>query len=322
MSFSEIVGFEAARRLFTNQLSQGQIPHTYLFVGPKGIGKRSLALQMAKSLECESPQGGQACDACLFCRQVEEGTFPDLIQISPESETRQIKIDAIRRLTDSMALTPFQGRWKVGIIEQAHRMTEEALHACLKLLEEPPGRSVLILTAEALHRLPATLVSRCHLVRCAPQGVGQVAQFLQTHEKVEKSLAAMLAVSAGGRLGLALDLSRNGRWKEKNDLLNELLEAHRQNLVEIPLGKASRLEIEEALGWWMAWWRDLLLLRLGADPAWVIHQDRLPELAQSASSMSVETLLQRIERAYWVQGAIEQNASPRIALAVLLSHHV
>lgn len=199
-------------------------------------------------------------------------------------------------------------------------MTEEAGHACLKLLEEPPARSVLILTAEALHRLPATLVSRCYLVRCVPQGVESVAAFLQTGQKIEKDLAEMLAVSSGGRLGRALELYRTGRWKGKNDQLNDLLHAQREGILETPLHQASRLEIEEALGWWTAWWRDLLLLKLGADSAWVIHQDRLPELKKISHLSSTETILQQIERAYWVQGALEQNASPRIALAALLSH--
>lgn len=298
MSFAEILGLETARRLFKNQLSQGLLPHTYLFVGPSGIGKKMLAVELARSLQCES--------------------FPDLIQSEPVSETKQLGIDSIRMLANSMALTPYQGRWKVGIIEDADRMTEESMHACLKLLEEPPEKSVIILIAQAAHRLPATLVSRCHLVRCAPQGVTRVAAFLQSQEKMDPAMAAMLAVSSGGRLGKALDFYRSGRWKEKNVKLNELLQAHRSGTLEVPLGKASRLEIEEALGWWTAWWRDLLLLKLGGDPAWVIHQDRLSELTQSAPSMSVEPLLQQIERAYWVQGAIEQNASPRIALAALL----
>ncbi|MBI3614895.1 MAG: hypothetical protein HY211_00055 [Candidatus Omnitrophica bacterium] len=358
MSWKNIVGNEPAVRLLKGQLNSGRVAHTYLFVGQRGIGKRTLALEFAKALQCESGKG-DACDSeitsgaasssrshdvCETCRQIGQGRYPDLRIVSSESETGQLGIDQVRSLAGWLSLTPYQARWKVGLIDGADRLTEEGAHAALKLLEEPPGKSVLLLTAAALQRLPATLISRCHLVRCVPQGIERVTGFLKEEERPEPAgrlepasriesttqrlqvvrpplaaatLAQMLATWSGGRLGLALEFHRGERLAVKNGVLNQLLAACRQRTPEIPLGTAPRQEVEEALEWLAAWWRDLLLLALKADPAWVIHQDRLQELQKTGDSGSVEEFLQRIEWTYRAQEAIQRNASPRIALATL-----
>ncbi|MBI3332755.1 MAG: hypothetical protein HYZ93_01540, partial [Candidatus Omnitrophica bacterium] len=257
-----------------------------------------------------------------------------LITVASESETGrrlrleeasprpsgQIGIDQVRALEGWMGPTPHSGRWKVAILDGADSLTEQAAHACLKLLEEPPEKSILLLIATALHRLPATLVSRCHLVRCAPQGIGRVARFLQEDERLDPALSGMLATCAGGRLGLALRFHREERLSAKNAAIDQLLKGWREGAVEVPLGNAPRPEVQESLDWLAAWWRDLLVLSLGGDPAWLIHQDRLWEIQKEAGGLPlVEELLERIERAYWVQEAIQRNASPRIGLAALLS---
>ena len=331
MSWDKIVGNEPVVRLLKGQLTGKRLAHTYLFVGARGVGKRTLALEFAKALECDSEitsgaasagrshdsESGDACDSCESCQKIAKGSYPDVIVVSAESETGSLGIDQVRNLTSWLSLTPYQGRWKVGLIEGADRLTEEAVHASLKLLEEPPEKSILLLTATGLQRLPATLISRCALVRCVPQGIEKVARFLKEREQLDPEVSRILAVGSGGRLGLALEFHRAQRLAAKNAVLDQLLTACRQKRPEIPLGTAPREEVEEALEWLAAWWRDLLLLNLKADPAWVIHQDRLPELQRIAGGLSVEELSDRVEWTYWVQEAIQRNASPRIALSTL-----
>ncbi len=244
--------------------------------------------------------------------------------VAPDSEGGNIRIDQIRELTHWIRLTPYLGGRKIGLIEEVDRLTEEALYALLKLVEEPPDKSVLIFTSSAFYRLPATLVSRCQLVRCLPQGIGRVADQLQEKEKLPAHEAQALASWSGGRIGLALHWLREKGLDSKNALLDELLAAIRRKAVETPLGNAPRPQVEQALDGIAAWWRDLLLLQLGADPSWIIHQDRLGDLrrdlsSQHLSSGSTEILLRRIERTYLAQEAVRQNASPRMALAVAIT---
>ena len=339
MSFADVVGHEAAVRLLKGQLLHHRLAQSTLFVGLRGIGKKFLAVEFAKALECEKALE-DACEACRACQQISRGAFPDVTVVSPEPGTHQIKIDQVRTLAHWSSLTPHTGRWKVGMIEDADRLTEEAAHACLKLLEEPPEQSLLLLTATTLNRLPSTVVSRCHVVRCLPQGIERVTAILQERERLDPILSRMLATWSGGRLGLALEFHRKQRLMEKNRAVDQLLTAWRQKNPEVPLGAASRQEVEEALEWFAAWWRDIVILALGGDPSWLIHQDRVEDLQREAERVRgrrqgagdggtlapcppplapLGELLERIDRTYWAQEAVQRNASPRIALAALLT---
>lgn len=338
MSWGEILGHETAIRLLKGQIASGRLPHAILFVGPEGVGKRTLALELARVILCQGeeslrPQASgirsDSCGDCLPCRQVAEGTFPDLRTVFPESASRWIKIEQVRALEGWMALSPYAGQRKVAILEEADHLTEQATHACLKLLEELGDKGVLLLTATATQRLPQTVVSRCHRVRCAPQGVERVEQALADRQKVPRAQARTLALFSGGRFGLALRIHREDGLARKNAALDQLLDAFRRGQVEVPLSSAPRQELLEALEGWAGWWRDLLVLSLGGNPDWVIHQDRLSELQKIAAGFSpaphpwphapVEALLKRLQHAYRVQDAVRQNVSARVAVGALLS---
>ena len=322
MSFKQIIGHEAAIRLFQGQMAQNKVAHTYLLTGPEGIGKAALALEFAKTLECDSlTKQGDACDACESCAKISGGTYPDVLKVGTDGESGQVKIDQVRALEGFMTLTPYSGRWKVGILDGVDQMTDEATHACLKILEEPPDRSVFLLLAAVPTRLPPTVISRCHQVRCAPQGIERVCAYLREKLGLEETAARMSAIASGGRLGFALQICRSDRLSRKNGFLDLLLSAARRGELELPAAKLSRDEIADGLEWYAGWWRDLLVLSLQGDADWVIHQDRMEELTKTASSLTPEILLDRLERVYQVQDAVRKNASLKNALAVLLSRN-
>ena len=300
MSFADIIGHEPAIRLLKGQIAQSRLAHTYLFTGPEGIGKQALAVAFAQELGCSQH---------------------DLLVVQPELESGDIGIDQVRQMEGWMNLTPFSGSWKVAILDPADQLTEESTHACLKILEEPPARSVFILLARAPHRLPATLLSRCHRVRCSPQGMERTSAYLQEKKNLEPTQARMLAICSGGRLGMALQFHQGDRLAARNEALDLILAARNRKDLENPLPKkASRDEIAEYVEWYASWWRDLLVLAVKGDPSWVVHQDRLEQLRKTAASVPVETIFSQVDRAYRAQEAVQRNASVKTALAVLLAH--
>lgn len=324
MPFADLIGHEPAVRLLKGQIARKQLATTYLFTGPEGIGKGALALEFARALHCESPKEGDSCGACDSCGKISEGKNPDLLLLASEKESGDIGIDQIRTMENWMSLTPFGGVLKVAILDSADNLTDESTHACLKILEEPPARSLFILLASAPYRLPATLLSRCHKVRLSPQGIERTTAALAKREGIDPATAKMLAISSGGRLGLAVQFQEGGRLEELNAGLNALLAALRKNDLETPFPKASRDEIEEYLEWYAGWLRDQLVLSVGGNPDWVLHQDRLEELkkivAQKGGASTAASIISQVDRIYRVQEAVQRNASVRTALSVLLSH--
>ncbi len=331
MSFASLIGHDAVIRLLKGQIREKRIPHTALWIGPSGIGKAALARAFAKALECAQPVDGDACDACESCRKIEQGTSPDFLTVGPESDapkkesepsrsSGQIGIDQVRKLENWMSLTPHSGRWKIGVLDRAETMTDQAANACLKMLEEPPSRSLFILLTTAPNRLLPTIVSRCHRLRLSPQGVERVAAYLREKEKIEPAMAQMVAVASSGRLGMALEFLRTDHLQERNRNLDQMIQAIQRGDLEIPVAKLSRDKISENLEWYAAWLRDRLILQLQGDPSWIIHQDRMPELRAASKTLSAEALLQRLDRVYAVEQAIKKNASVKNALSVLLSH--
>ncbi len=306
MSFDDLIGHEAAVRLLKGQIERDRLAHSYLFTGPEGIGKRRLSEEFARAAGCEEH---------------------DLLIVTPDPEKGEILIEQVRAMEQWMMLTPYGGKRKAVILDPAENLTEESTHACLKILEEPPARSIFLLISTAEHRLPATLLSRCHKVRCSPQGIERTASALQK-EGLDPAAARMLAISSGGRLGMALQFHRTGRLAKRNAALDQILEARKRKDLENPFPpKTSRKEIEEYVEWYASWCRDLLVLSMGGDPSLVIHQDRLEELKKLVIARSAATkqspgdlapIFNQVDRAYRVQDAVRKNALVKSALSVLL----
>jgi DNA polymerase-3 subunit delta' len=210
---------------------RGGAPHAALLVGPAGIGKTTLALDLAAGLLCTAEDSGsRPCAACRACRLVASGGHPDLHRIGPEGPGRQVVIGGpgarargIRDLVGELALMPVEGGARIAIIESAHRMNEDAQAALLKTLEEPPAGVTLILCADAEEPLLPTIRSRCARLRLGPVGTREIEGILDEHGVADAPLAARLARIAAGRPGLALAWARQPEALRARDELSRSL---------------------------------------------------------------------------------------------------
>jgi DNA polymerase-3 subunit delta' len=179
--------------------------HAWLFTGPPGSGRSVAARAFAAALQC--PDGGDG--TCHACRTVLAGTHADVTVINPEGLS--IGVDEARQIVRGAARAPSQGRWQIIIVEDADRMTEQAGNAVLKMIEEPPPRTVVMLCAPSLHPddVSVTIRSRCRLIRLRTPGVPAIAEVLVRRDGVDPALAAWSAGASGGHVGRARRLARD-----------------------------------------------------------------------------------------------------------------
>ena len=314
----QVVGHEWAVELLERSLVSKRMAHAYLLLGLPQIGKTTLALNFAQALHCLDE--GKPCGQCRSCLKIAHGNHPDVRVIEAVSGT--IKIDQMRDMQHEVALSPYEGRWKVYVIRQMERATTEAANCLLKTLEEPPAQVILLLTASGMDQLLPTIISRCQVLNLRPPSMPLVQKALVERWRVDPERARLLARLSGGRLGWAVRAFEDEailRKREKR--LDEMIELMGQGRVE-RLRYAQRLssspdDLREMLDLWLSWWRDLLLIK-GDSSTEVTNVDREAALRSQARGYSlaqVRDFVQALQAAVW---QLEHNANTRLALEVLV----
>lgn len=206
--FDSLVGQKAVKTTLKNALASGKIAHAYLFSGPRGTGKTSMARILAKALNCEQGPTAEPCGQCSNCQRIVQGTSLDVIEIDAASNT---SVDNIRDLREQVAFTPAESRYKVYIIDEVHMLSTGAFNALLKTLEEPPAHAVFILATTDPQKVPATIQSRCQRFEFRRVTVDEIAEHLAmvaagSGIEADADALRLIAIQAEGGMRDALSL--------------------------------------------------------------------------------------------------------------------
>ena len=313
-------------------LERSALSHAYLFTGPSHIGKTTLALNLAMALNC--PEAGAPCNECDSCRKISEGKHADIriigLEINEDSPDGRLKteisIEQIREVQHTASMPPFEGSYKVFIIEGAERLSLEAANSLLKTLEEPEEKVVFLLLTVNEKLLPETIVSRCQVIRLSPVASEIIEKALIEKYKTEPDKARVLASLSRRCPGWAVTAAGDDNLlRQRAEWMEEIIEAMNSGIEErftYAAQLAARFNrdrdlVYEKLELWLDLWRDLMLIKVGSDIN-VTNIDRLETLYGMSESFSLDGIKDFVKKIQTAGEQLRQNASPRMVLEVLM----
>lgn len=307
-----IIGHQRVIKQLSHAIVSDRVAGAYLFAGPAHVGKETVALYFAKSMNCATSNEG-ACGRCLSCRKADDGNHPDLQVIRPSGTW--MKIDQVRDLQKRIVYRPLEGQRKVAILTEAERMNLEAANCLLKTLEEPPAESVLILLTTNLDALLPTIRSRCQIIKFQPLPIPELAEYLVGQFNLEEAQAFSVATLSGGAIGKALGLieTEEGGFDET---IPEIIVAT-DRLAAFRIAEKLSQQPEELDGL-VGWYRDLLLLHQGASPDLLTHIYHAEALKPFASQYSRRQLQSAIQAIFETKNLLKRNVNATLALEVMV----
>ncbi len=317
-----LIGHAWAVDLLRGQLRRGAVSHAYLFAGPPGVGRRTLALRFAQALLCPNPPApGEPCGTCQTCRQIEAMHYPDLSVVQAEKEGGVLKVEQVREVRRILVLKPYQGNYRLALFLRFQEAHPSASNALLKTLEEAPAHAILLLTAEHADQLLPTIVSRCEILRLRPLSFDELTVALQ-ERGLSESQARLLAHISGGRPGHALRLSASPqllemRTERLNDL-HRLLSASRvERFAYAELLAKDKENLRQTLLIWLSYWLDVMRRASGAHIP-PLNFDRLPEIEHLAARFDLSQCSRVVSALQKAGEQLEANVNSRLLAETLL----
>ena len=329
MSFSNVLGQGQAKHILSQALSHSRLSHAYLFYGPDSIGKKLMAVEFAKALNCLSSAPDNACGNCDSCRKIESRVHPDFFFLEPTKSTptareAAIKIDEIRELQKKLGFLPYEAKAKVAVVDQVEKMNLQACNAFLKTLEEPPSSTVLILITSNIYKLLPTMISRCQGIRFNPLTPEHIREILQKQEAPEWNPGEIdLRVGRSqGQVSRALseEATQTSAYRREMIGLIDQVSFKRMDLLfqwSKAMSKGSE-PLPQILDEMTGLLRDLMFIKSGGNTGQLFNTDLWAELEPVARRKPLSHLLKMAEAVNQTQYALSGNANAQLALETML----
>ncbi|HUN55669.1 MAG TPA: DNA polymerase III subunit delta' [Smithella sp.] len=320
MSFRDIYGHEKKIEIIQRTLAKNRTGHAYLFSGISAVGKRTLALEFIKALNCEKVNSlYDSCSECISCRKIQHESHPDIFTVKADGQF--IRIDSIREIQRRVKCKPLEARMRAFIIDDADKMNDQAANALLKMLEEPSPSNILILVTARPYSLLPTIISRCQHMRFNPLNSEAVAKFLIDQTGMDNQRALLLAALSGGSIGNAMELNKEDIVAYRDELLR-LLSMTRPNDPFSLINFASYLaqgkkEIRQGLNILNTFFRDALIFKEIKKNEMLINQDNSSFVAACAARLSGEQILQNIAQIEKAGQILDQNVNKSLTLETM-----
>jgi DNA polymerase III delta' subunit len=322
MAFDDVLGNDRIKQILKKSLARNRIPNSLLFYGPEGVGKRDIALVLAKAMNCLKLKD-DACENCASCRAIDHNNFPDVMVLSPEKNL--LKIEQMREMKQVAYLKPMVGQKRVFIIDQAEKMKEEAANSVLKILEEPPSFTHLVLVTSNPYMILPTIKSRCQELGFSLISKHDIEKVL-VERGHEEERARIIALLVRGNLKQAMNMDweeiqpvREKAWqlfdavlrgKGMSSFIKDYAFRRRENL------EAEFVQVLEILS---SFGRDLLLIMSGGEIKLLLNPDydfKLQDAASFTSLGQVQDFLVKIDTALY---ALEKNVNVNLLVSSVLA---
>lgn len=320
MLLSEVIGHVQAKRVLQNALVQNRVAHAYLFHGPAGAGKTTLARAFAGALLCEAVSE-DSCGRCSVCRRMASEHLPDFFALNPAGNN--IKVEQIRDLQKKVQLKPYEAARKVYLINQAETMTTEAANCLLKILEDPPKETVFLLTTINQFSLLPTIISRCQSIPLSRVPLAEIEEMLVRNCQVDSKEAVLYASLADGLPGAAWGLAVSGGRKGIRELVFKLEDQIAGGSVHALLKIAEEFDkkkeiLPDILEQLLLWYRDKLIWQQTAEEKLILNIDKISDLKNNSVNLSKNYLVSSIDSILEAKNQIHRNVNVRLVLEVLL----
>lgn len=302
-TFEQVIGHNDVIEHLQRGIKEDKVSHAHILAGEKGAGKKMLAEIFAATLQCEE-KGGNPCGKCKSCIQAASGNHPDIIWVTHEKAS--IGVDDIRnQVNNDIAIKPYSSPYKIYIIPEGEKMTEQAQNALLKTMEEPPYYAVILLLTENVNSFLPTILSRCVTLQLKPVVPQLIKKHLMEQLSVPDYLAELSASFSQGNVGKAIRYASSEEFSEiKKDtvhMLKHLDEMKNYEIVQfIKSMSEKKKEVYDYLDLMLLWYRDVLMFKVTQDPNGLLFADEVSTISKQASDKQyegIEEIINSIEKA-------------------------